>query len=87
MLLDNDGASFGLGFQIHEITAADDEDSVMRSLGHAGLGGSIVLCIPEMGLSVAFTTNQLSTNNVAKERLLRAVLDEYGLVAPKSLLE
>mmetsp|Transcript_12364 Transcript_12364/g.35357 ORF Transcript_12364/g.35357 Transcript_12364/m.35357 type:complete len:960 (+) Transcript_12364:93-2972(+) len=85
-MLDNQMASFGLGFQIHEIRSKDD-GRTMRSLGHAGLGGSILLCIPELGLSIAFTTNTLSPRSVARDGLIEAVLDEFGLIAPKSLID
>ena len=85
-MLDNEMASFGLGFQIHEIRSKND-GGIMRSLGHAGLGGSILLCVPELGLSIAFTTNTLSPKSIAKDRLIEAVFDEYGLIAPKSLID
>ena len=85
-MLDDAQASFGLGLQVHEVGQWDD-GSVLRSVGHAGVGGSIVLCISEIGLSLAFTTNQLNFgNSLAKEQLLRAIFEEYDLVAPKSLL-
>lgn len=85
-MLDNQMASFGLGFQVHVIQSKDGEQT-MLSLGHAGLGGSILLCVPELGLSIAFTTNTLSQKSTARDRLIKAVLDEYDLIAPKSLID
>ena len=85
-MLDNAQASFGLGFQIHELIRKED-GSVLRSLGHAGFGGSIVLSIPEADLTIAFTTNQLKLKSVARTRVLCTVLDELGLEPPKSLID
>jgi len=84
-MLDNPGAAFGLGFQVHDITLRNG--TVACSIGHAGFGGSTVIGIPELALTVAFTTNQLSFKSVAKSRLLGAVFDELRLQAPKSLVE
>ena len=83
-LLDNAGAAFGLGVQVHEFTLADG--SSCRSIGHSGLGGSEALTLPEAGLSFAFTTNTLSMNSAAKAAVVRAICDELGIVAPRSLL-
>ena len=85
-MLDNQMALFGLGYQVHEIRSKDD-GKTMLSLGHAGLGGSILMCVPELGLSIAFTTNTLSQKSTARDRLIEAVLDEYGLIAPRSLID
>jgi len=85
-LLENAQAAYGLGFQVHEMRLLSDGSSY-RSLGHSGLGGSIALTVPELRLSVAFTTNLLGKRNEAKRQILAAVCDEYGLVAPPSLLE
>ena len=85
-MLDNQMASFGLGFQVHQIQSKDG-GQMMLSLGHAGLGGSILLCVPELGLSIAFTTNTLSPKSSARDRLIKTVLDEYDLIAPKSLID
>ena len=84
-MLDNVGASFGLGFQLHDMPLADG--TVVRSVGHAGFGGSIVVGIPEWGLSIAYTTNQLKFKSEARSRLLKTVFDEMGYQAPKSLVE
>ena len=84
-LLDNDQAAFGLGFQVHDIRTEDG--MLVRSLGHAGVGGSIVLCLPEVGVSIALTANQLGMKSVARERFLAAIFDEYRLERPRSLID
>lgn len=78
-----DGSSFGLGFQVHEFTLPDGSRG--RSIGHAGLGGSIVLALPEANLSVAFVTNKLSRSSQARQSLLNIVWDEFGLKAPSTI--
>lgn len=85
-MLDNAQASFGLGFQIHELKRKSDGATV-RSLGHSGFGGSILISVPEEELTIAFTTNQLKMKSVAKAKVLRAIFDESGLDAPKSLID
>ena len=84
-MLDNPGASFGLGFQTHAIALPDGR--IVRSIGHSGFGGSTVIGFPEMCLTIAFTTNQLSFKSVARTRLLEVVFRELGLQPPKSLVE
>jgi len=79
------GASFGLGFQLHEFVLPSGK--LARSFGHSGLGGSIVLALPEADLSVAFLTNKLSRKSVARETLLNIVWDEFRLTAPASLCD
>eukprot|EP00977_Amphora_coffeiformis_P021101 scaffold8828_cov204-Amphora_coffeaeformis.AAC.22 len=85
-MLDNAQASFGLGFQTHAVRRKTD-GRIMRSIGHAGFGGSIVIAIPDLDLSVAFTTNQLEIKSTARARILRTILDEFGLEAPPTLVE
>lgn len=82
LLLDDSSASFGLGLQIHDFQMPGGE--TVRSLGHAGLGGSVVVTIPEMKLTVAFMTNLLSFNNTARGTLLSIVFDEFELKPPQS---
>lgn len=82
-MLDDAQAKFGLGFQLHEFTLPNDEK--VMSIGHAGLGGSVVLAIPEEQVTVAFTLNQLSGDSVARKRLLGIVFEELGLKPPTSL--
>jgi CubicO group peptidase (beta-lactamase class C family) len=84
-MLDNVGASFGLGFQLHDMQLSDG--TVVRSLGHAGFGGSIVIGVPELQLSIAYTTNQLNFKSEARNRLLKTVLNGLGVRAPTSLVE
>jgi CubicO group peptidase (beta-lactamase class C family) len=57
----------------------------VRSLGHAGLGGSVILTIPEKQLTVAFTANQLDQKGIARNRLMDIVFEEFGLEAPSSM--
>ena len=87
-LLDDASAYFGLGFQVHEIKANNFlffEGETVRSLGHAGLGGSIVFTIPERRLTVAFTTNQLDQQGLARNQLLNIIFEEFGLQPPNSM--
>ena len=83
-LLDNAGAAFGLGVQVHEFILEDG--STCRSIGHSGLGGSEALTLPEAGISFAFTTNTLSMGSTAKAEIIRAICEELGIRAPNSLL-
>ena len=85
VMLDNAGASFGLGFQVHNVRLPDGRE--VHSIGHAGFGGSIVIGIPEMNLSIAVTTNQLSVRSVARAKLLDGAFQGLGLQAPQSLLD
>ena len=79
----SDGASFGLGIQSHSIGLVDGR--IVRSIGHSGYGGSIVIAIPEANLSVAVVTNKLSAKFKARVALLKIVFDEFGLSYPFSL--
>jgi len=79
----SDGASFGLGFQSHSIGLVDGR--IVRSIGHSGYGGSIVIAIPEANLSVAVVMNKLSAKSKARVALLKIVFDEFGLSYPSSL--
>jgi CubicO group peptidase (beta-lactamase class C family) len=84
-LLDDSDAYFGLGFQVHEIYRKGIGGEKLHSMGHAGLGGSVLLTIPEAKLTVAITTNQLDQSARARNTLLDIIFDEYGLEAPKSM--
>merc|ERR1711966_152958 len=81
--LDDERAMFGLGFQLHEFTLANGEKAI--SIGHSGLGGSVVLALPEEEVVVAFTLNHLSMDSVARKRILGIVFDELGWKAPPSI--
>eukprot|EP00521_Asterionellopsis_glacialis_P006022 CAMPEP_0195281418 /NCGR_PEP_ID=MMETSP0707-20130614/737_1 /TAXON_ID=33640 /ORGANISM="Asterionellopsis glacialis, Strain CCMP134" /LENGTH=978 /DNA_ID=CAMNT_0040340301 /DNA_START=58 /DNA_END=2994 /DNA_ORIENTATION=+ len=85
LLLDDAAASFGLGFQLHDFQLASSGETT-KSIGHAGLGGSIVLSLPDEHLTVAIVTNRLSRNSKARRILLDVVFDEFGLKAPPSLM-
>jgi CubicO group peptidase (beta-lactamase class C family) len=86
LMLDNAQASFGLGYQIHELKDISSGKKI-RSVGHAGFGGSIVISVPEKQLTIAFTANQLKLKSVARNRILKVILEEFGLEAPQSLVE
>lgn len=76
-LLSDSSAAFGLGFQLHEFLLPNGK--VVTSIGHAGVGGSFVLAIPELKLSIAFTTNMLTTTQIVKKELLRTIMMEYRI--------
>lgn len=82
-MLDDAQAKFGLGFQLHEFTLSNGEKG--NSIGHAGLGGSLVLAIPEAEAVVALTLNHLSSDSIARKRILGIIFDELGLEAPVSI--
>jgi CubicO group peptidase (beta-lactamase class C family) len=82
-MLNDEHAKFGLGFQLHEFILPNGDKGV--SIGHAGLGGSLVLAIPEEELVVAFTLNQLSADSVARKRILGIIFGLLGLEAPSSI--
>ena len=82
-MLDDAQASFGLGFQLHEFTLPNGEKGM--SIGHAGLGGSVVIAMPEEQTVIALTLNQLSTDSVARKRLLGIIFEELGWKAPPSI--
>jgi aarF domain-containing kinase len=86
-VLQDSSAGFGLGLQIHEFALSDGVKGrrTVCSIGHAGFGGSLVVAIPELKLSVAFTTNMLSSKSRVRNTLLRAVFDEFGLEVPSSM--
>jgi len=86
-MLNDSQASFGLGFQLHEFII--DQKKKVMSIGHAGVGGSVVLAIPEERVVVALTLNHLSSNSdaiKARQQLLGIVFDELGWQAPPSII-
>lgn len=104
-LLDNAGAQWGLGFQLHEMRLPAGETSSLRdgssswrvkggdapgevvaTVGHAGMGGSVAVAVPELDLSIAVTTSLLDFNSEARRAVLGAVFSELGLEPPPSLL-
>ena len=82
-MLDDAQAKFGLGFQLHEFTLSSGEKG--NSIGHAGLGGSLVLAIPEEKVVIALTLNHLSSDSIARKRILGIIFEELGLEAPASI--
>jgi CubicO group peptidase (beta-lactamase class C family) len=79
-----DDGYYGLGFQIHEIYRKGIGGEKMHSIGHGGLGGSVVLTIPEAKLTVVIATNQLDLSARARNTLLDIIFEEYGLEASKT---
>jgi aarF domain-containing kinase len=82
-MLNDAQANFGLGFQLHEFKLANGDRAM--SIGHAGLGGSVVIAVPEEETVVAFTLNHLSMESVARKRILGVVFEELGWEAPPSI--
>jgi aarF domain-containing kinase len=82
-MLDDAGAKFGLGFQLHEFTLANGEK--VMSIGHAGLGGSVVLALPDEEVVVALTLNHLSSDSVARKRILGIIFDYLQWTPPASI--
>jgi CubicO group peptidase (beta-lactamase class C family) len=58
---------------------------VQIAIGHAGVGGSIGLCVPEKRVAVAVTISKLSGERTATRRLLDLLLGEVGLAAPAGI--
>ena len=57
----------------------DGERGKKAVLGHAGVGGSIGLCVPEKGVALAVTVSRLSGQRIATKRLVELMLGEGGL--------
>ena len=55
------------------------------AIGHAGVGGSIGLCIPERRVALAITVSKLSGGRTATKKILELLLAEVGLAAPVGL--
>merc|ERR1712238_554414 len=79
----DDRIGFGLGFELHEFTLSNGKK--VMSIGHNGLGGSVVIAIPEEQIVVSFTLNLLSMDSVARRRILGIIFDEFGCIAPVSI--
>jgi len=79
----DDRIGFGLGFELHEFTLSNGKKAM--SIGHNGLGGSVVIAIPEEQIVVSFTLNLLSMDSVARRRILGIIFDELGCIAPASI--
>ena len=55
------------------------------AIGHAGVGGTVGLCVPEKRVALAITVNKLSGSRTATKRLMDFLLAEVGLAAPTGL--
>jgi len=77
--------SFGLGFELFEFTLSNGEKAM--AVGHNGLGGSVVLAIPEEQVVVSFTLNLLSMDSIARRRILGIIFDELGYIPNTTVLQ
>jgi aarF domain-containing kinase len=73
------GTGTALGFQVFYFRRADG--TVVKGLGHGGFGGSLGLTIPEEGLAIAVTVNDLHASRAKRPTsdILAAVAAHYGL--------
>ena len=60
-------------------TAAGTDREGGYAFGHSGVGGSVALCDPQHGLSVAITVNHLVSNRTVAKRVMRCVAHELKL--------
>merc|ERR1719491_582595 len=81
----DDRIGFGLGFELHEFTLSNGKKAM--SIGHNGLGGSVVLAIPEEQVVVSFTLNLLSMDSIARRRILGIIFDELGYIPNTTVLQ
>lgn len=86
-LLNDARSRFGLGFQLHDLVRSDcTNNQTATTIGHSGVGGNLVLAIPEERVVVALTFNRIGFDpQIARQTLLGIVLDELGWEAPASL--
>ena len=75
-MLNDSQSLFGLGFQLHDFVIAGG--NTVTSIGHSGIGGNLVLAVPEENAVIALTLNHLSGDSVARQRLLGIVFDKLG---------
>jgi len=73
------GTGTALGFQVFYFRRADG--TVVKGLGHGGFGGSLGLTIPEEGLAVAVTVNNLHASRAERPTsdILATVAAHFGL--------
>lgn len=82
-MLNDSKSLFGLGFQLHDFVISDG--NAVTSIGHSGIGGSLVIAVPEETTVIALTLNHLSGDSVARRKLLGIVFDELGWQPPPSI--
>ena len=82
-MLNDSRSLFGLGFQLHDFVVSDG--STVTSIGHSGVGGSLVLAVPEENIVIGLTFNHLSGHSMARQKLLGIVFDALGWQAPSSI--
>mmetsp|Transcript_16312 Transcript_16312/g.28549 ORF Transcript_16312/g.28549 Transcript_16312/m.28549 type:complete len:966 (-) Transcript_16312:122-3019(-) len=79
----NPSAEYGLGMKVFRFS--DKDGRQIEGIGHGGLGGSIGLALPTLGLGIAVTTNSLDMNGMAPKEVLAAVFDELNVSPPSDL--
>jgi len=84
MMLNDSNSPFGLGFQLHEFLLANGDK--VTSIGHSGIGGSVVLAVPEERVVIALTVNHLSKDCAARQRLFDVVFNDLGWIPPPSIM-
>ena len=55
-------------------------------LGHAAVGGSVGLCVPERKVALAVTVSKLTGNKVGVKKIVELMLAETGLGTPSGLV-
>ena len=78
---DGDG-EFGLGYRRHKYSLYNSKTGKEEELigfGHAGIGGSIGLCVPHANVAFAFTTSRLNMNALPARELFNLVCAELNL--------
>jgi CubicO group peptidase (beta-lactamase class C family) len=75
---------WGAGVRVHDVV---DEGGVVYkrgAMGHGGVGGSQVFCVPSARFSYAFTCNQLNVRSVAEATIGAVVCHMLQVPAPHS---
>lgn len=80
----NPSSEFGLGMKLFNFSTKHS-GQVLSGIGHAGLGGSVGLVIPDLGVGIAVTTNRLEASGNTPKSVLTEIFDELGVSAPAGL--
>jgi len=78
-------ADFGLGMHVYDFARADGQGSI-RGVGHAGLGGSVGFALPQLGVGVAVTVNQLEVAGRGPREVISLICEELKVIPPESLV-
>ncbi|CAE8647795.1 unnamed protein product, partial [Polarella glacialis] len=81
----NPAAKYGLGMKVFEFSRVNG-GKPLTGVGHAGVGGSIGLVIPELGIGMAVTVNQLEMNGQASKAVLAVIFEASELESLRSQL-